>query len=87
MDPAALSWIEHWYPVAWKGLLAGASLTVIAGITAYLVIATGCPIRKHQIHARGVESLGSETTLQPAVSVGRRLANNQTKTGAEIASF
>jgi hypothetical protein len=34
MDPAALSWIEYWYPVAWKGLLAGALITVIAGITA-----------------------------------------------------
>jgi hypothetical protein len=34
MDPAALSWIEHWYPVASKGLLAAASITVIAGITA-----------------------------------------------------
>jgi hypothetical protein len=33
MDPAALSWIEYWYPVAWKGLLAGALITVIAGIT------------------------------------------------------
>ena len=31
IDPAALTWIEYWYPVAWKGLLAG---TVIAGITA-----------------------------------------------------
>jgi predicted nucleic acid-binding Zn-ribbon protein len=34
MDPAALGWIEYWYPVAWKGLLAGALITVIAGITA-----------------------------------------------------
>src|SRR3974390_2357489 len=34
IDPAALTWIEHWYPVAWKGLLAGTSIAVIAGITA-----------------------------------------------------
>jgi predicted nucleic acid-binding Zn-ribbon protein len=33
MDPAALTWIEYWYPVAWKGLLAGAAITAVAGIT------------------------------------------------------
>jgi predicted nucleic acid-binding Zn-ribbon protein len=34
IDPAALSWLEYWYPIASKGLLAGSLIAVVAGIAA-----------------------------------------------------
>ena len=32
IDPASLNWVEHWYPIAWKGLLVAGLITVIGAI-------------------------------------------------------
>jgi IgA-specific serine endopeptidase len=32
IDPASLNWVEHWYPIAWKGLLVAGLITVISAI-------------------------------------------------------
>jgi hypothetical protein len=32
IDPATLNWVEHWYPIAWKGLLVAGLITIIAAI-------------------------------------------------------
>ena len=32
IDPLALSWVEYWHPIAWKGLLIGCSIAVVAAV-------------------------------------------------------
>src|SRR3984893_2035820 len=32
IDPASLNWVEHWYPIAWKGLLVAGLINVIGAI-------------------------------------------------------
>src|ERR1700692_3314078 len=32
IDPAALNWVEYWYPILWEGLLVAVLITVIGAI-------------------------------------------------------
>lgn len=34
VDLATLAWAEHWYPIAWKGLLGASAATIIAACLA-----------------------------------------------------
>jgi hypothetical protein len=51
IDPALLDWAEYWYPIAWKGLLAGGVITAIgacAGIAFLLLQWRTSTIREEQ---------------------------------------
>ena len=82
IDPLALSWVEYWHPIAWKGLLIGCSIAVVAAVVsvgsycsycARLTCAISCPIGALRRSKSKLEQPKQTCSAQKQIFQGRRL--------------
>ena len=75
IDPAVLAWGEHWYPIAWKGMLVSCSIAAFAALASagfFLLLWRASIVKDHSIEWRTIALQAQTKTLDADVLRARR---------------